>query len=862
MKLLIQWAFTSSALILIVLAARHLFRKKLSARLKYALWGVVLLRLLAPFQVELPAASGVLPVLASNLAPEVADVELYALRTYSHPLSEDSLAEMREGGIDSGTVLATQAPIYTFGDLELEGHTTCRVLSDTGVDTYFFYTTLSKFLTALWAIGAVCAMWVIFSSNHRFLGRLRYYRHALEGVDAPVPVYTAAHLPSPCLFGVFQPAVYLTPQAAEGPDTLRHVLAHELTHYAHKDHIWSLLRCLALALHWYNPLVWLAAALSKRDGELACDEGAVARLGEEARIPYGRTLVDMAAAQSLRPADLLSCSTAMTGGKKSIQRRVAALVKKPETAKTALFAVIALVALSLVFVFAGRKNTAALDEYRSAVEGLERVELAHYAVSTYVIEDPELLEQAKALLADIDPAGAGETADVEYGSPGITLFRSGPEGQDILMGYSYQLQIGHSGGVRVVRFLEGEPSSQYLAPCEVVGCLPDNAYERLAELAGQQENQTGSGSPELSRFLAGVERATAIRYGPPSYSSWFCPYPIADEDLLAAAKEVLNSAVSLGPDDPEPDRGTLIHASVITLMLEDGEEIYYTLQRQDDCTYILEGAVSWFEDSGQSPWYSAAYRCEGDAVSVLANLARQQQRLSQDPSFPIPLTAEELEEYTPLGIQREHGYQLKGWSGGLKQASFYHGTRVRSDDTIQLWYRGDEDHGGVWVLEIWKSPLSSHTSGYDIRSDLPMVVYNAGRYAREEEPYEQLGAAAFAASLRPEDVISVTAGDYGPGQAVKVDLQALKEQLVQGLYHQPTTEYHEEKHGQYVITVRVEKDVGYYLHDGGRDGLILSIGSEPDVVCLRHRILSVPDREGCEFVRSPELYHTIRNIFN
>ena len=50
------------------------------------------------------------------------------------------------------------------------------------------------------------------------------------------------------------------------------------------------------------------------------------------------------------------------GGKKSIQRRVAALVKKPETAKTALFAVIALVALSLVFVFAGRKNTAALDE--------------------------------------------------------------------------------------------------------------------------------------------------------------------------------------------------------------------------------------------------------------------------------------------------------------------------------------------------------------------------------------------------------------------------------------------------------------------------------------------------------------------
>ena len=101
------------------------------------------------------------------------------------------------------------------------------------------------------------------------------------------------------------------------------MLAHELTHYAHRDHLWAPLRCLALALHWYNPLVWLAVLLSKRDGELACDEGAVRRLGEDQRIPYGRTLVGMVAQRSLRPADLLSCSTAMTGGKKTTAHRPA-----------------------------------------------------------------------------------------------------------------------------------------------------------------------------------------------------------------------------------------------------------------------------------------------------------------------------------------------------------------------------------------------------------------------------------------------------------------------------------------------------------------------------------------------------------
>ena len=76
MTLLIPWAVTSSVLILIVLAARFLLKDRLSARLRYALWGVVLLRLLVPLQVELPApVSDSLPLLASNLAPEVGQWE-------------------------------------------------------------------------------------------------------------------------------------------------------------------------------------------------------------------------------------------------------------------------------------------------------------------------------------------------------------------------------------------------------------------------------------------------------------------------------------------------------------------------------------------------------------------------------------------------------------------------------------------------------------------------------------------------------------------------------------------------------------------------------------------------------------------
>lgn len=489
MKLLIQWAVTSSTLILIVLAVRYLFRDRLSARLKYALWGVVLLRLLVPFQVTLPEqASDAIPLLAFNFVPEVADMELYALRTQSTPLMEESLQAMKDNGHKAGDVIAYETNIHHIGSREVEGGTHCFVLSETSVDRYFFYTTLPKFLTALWMIGAVWVALTIFRSNRYFFGRLKYYRHELEGVDAPIPVYTAANLSSPCLFGVFQPAVYVTPQAVEDPDILRHVLAHELTHYAHKDHLWSLFRCLALALHWYNPLVWLAVVLSKGDGELACDEGAVARLGEEERIPYGRTLVNMVAARSLRPGDLLSVSTAMTGGGKSVKRRVAQIVKKPETVKTALFAAVSVLVLAAVFVFAGRgeQRPDLYGSYRYQVGRTQAVRYSpsHLSSQAYpdAITDPDLLEKALDILdhaADLlnTPEELDlDLSDAPFLSPRVTLLED-PDGS----GHTYLLYTAHAlNGDRCYLVTPAEIGAESYSVAAVLDTSAPGALELLA----------------------------------------------------------------------------------------------------------------------------------------------------------------------------------------------------------------------------------------------------------------------------------------------------------------------------------------------------------------------------------------------
>lgn len=378
-----QWVLTSSLLILAVLLVRALLRDKISLRARYALWAVVLLRLLVPVQLPLD-----LPGAPARLVEELPYQLTYpTVSMYPAPGAPDAVSsEMYRSPDDS-----TQATfIQTLPDGE-------RI--SVAVPIWSRYQVI---LTRWWG-GVLVVTGAVTASNLHFYRQLKKRRASLNIKESHLSVYVAEGLPSSCLFGVFHPCIYLTPEAAADEMALRHVLAHELTHRAHWDHIWSLLRCFALALHWYNPLVWLAAVLSKRDGELACDEGAVARLGEAERIPYGRTLVDMVAARSGGPADLLSCSTAMMGGKKSIQQRVALLIKRPETAKTALFLAVSAVSLTAVFVFAGRSD----NDPKMFLSQLERAESIRYFPPLYSslfyaapIADEDLLAQAKAVLSD------------------------------------------------------------------------------------------------------------------------------------------------------------------------------------------------------------------------------------------------------------------------------------------------------------------------------------------------------------------------------------------------------------------------------------------------------------------------------
>ena len=408
--LLISWCVTSSILLAVFLLLRGTLFRRLSPRVRYALWTVVLLRLLAPFQI--PGLS--LPASAANLAPELPVLS-------NRPLSPDTA--MGFGVIpsdrleDNGLTIADDGTVQTSRS---DQDTALWELQENGeVYMYFGGSTLDDVLRTavvlVWGAGAGVVLLAVLAANLRFAQKLRQNRRPLPTAGCPLPVYEAEGLPSPCLCGVLRPAVYLTPEAAADGQVRTHVLAHELTHYCHQDHIWSLLRCLALALHWYNPLVWAAAVLSKRDGELSCDEGTIRRLGEGERIPYGRTLIGLVARRS-GAGGVLSCSTTMTGGKKTVQRRIAQLVKQPETKKTALFLAAATLALAVVFVFAGQSDQQATwRRFQNAATSAAAICYGPPTFSSQFwpadITDADLLEEARSLLLDAQPASRSPDAD-------------------------------------------------------------------------------------------------------------------------------------------------------------------------------------------------------------------------------------------------------------------------------------------------------------------------------------------------------------------------------------------------------------------------------------------------------------------
>lgn len=408
-----QWIITSSILIAVIAAARFLLRVKISLRLQYALWGLVLLRLLVPVSI------GSTGISVMNV------VEGTAVDATSR-----TSAVVGYIGGETPDLSVVEPDPNASPEEQAAQYETNRQAWQTEMDAARAKTgtpiTVSGILKLIWLSGAaVMASWLL-ASNLRFSARLRRSRRALDVNDCSLPVYVSALIDTPCLFGFFRPSVYVTPTVAGAETVLRHSIEHETTHFRHGDHIWVVLRGVCLALHWYNPLVWLAAALSRRDAELACDEATIKRMGENERMEYGRTLIGLTCQK--RTALLLTATT-MTGSKRGIKERITLIAKKPKMAIYTLIAVVLIAALAVGCTFTGAKRSLTGEPVFTRLDEVSSITLGALPNDMRMVDEEhfdEMLEWISAFTLGEKQMGDAAPGSNSYS---ITLAYSGDESE-------------------------------------------------------------------------------------------------------------------------------------------------------------------------------------------------------------------------------------------------------------------------------------------------------------------------------------------------------------------------------------------------------------------------------------------------
>lgn len=281
-------ALTLSALIAAVLLVRAAFKNRVPKRLLYALWLVVLLKLC------LPGTAYALPLLPAEQTAAVQQTETPAQSAPAAQQPTQAAAQPQ-----------TPAQQPASQPQEAAKPAAAMPLVTEPVLVIWF---CGSALLGLWLL----LTWLVFTvrlrRSRRFLGRRGRIR-----------IYAAGSISSPCLAGLI-PAVYLTEDVVQ-TDAAELVLRHELTHLRHLDPLWSFCRAVAVTAYWWNPFVWLAAFVSGRDAELACDEAVAVKLAPAQRVAYARAIL----AQVPRKAAALSLAGP------PVKERIVFLTRKQRT---------------------------------------------------------------------------------------------------------------------------------------------------------------------------------------------------------------------------------------------------------------------------------------------------------------------------------------------------------------------------------------------------------------------------------------------------------------------------------------------------------------------------------------------------
>lgn len=254
---LFNMSLTASYLVVVVCLVRFLLRKA-PKWIRMILWGMVGIRLLLPIRLE-SVFSLVPRIMTSQTTDTTGQLNEVVNQTAGGVVQGMPEPEAGAGFVSSVTGVMLQ---------------TSPEIPWTGI------------LLAVWAAGAFLMLaYCAFSYMRLSL----HMREAVKCNGEGAAVYQSEKVDSPFVLGIVSPRIYIPFSMKE--EERQCVIAHEKAHISRKDYLVKPFAFLLLALHWFNPFIWIAYILLCRDIELACDEKAIRVLGEVQKKVYSQALL-------------------------------------------------------------------------------------------------------------------------------------------------------------------------------------------------------------------------------------------------------------------------------------------------------------------------------------------------------------------------------------------------------------------------------------------------------------------------------------------------------------------------------------------------------------------------------------------
>ncbi len=303
---LLNHSLQAGLLVVLVLLVQWIFRRQLTSRWRFALWWVVLVRLLLPVG---PQSA----VSLFNYFHPVSTTPYYqTTQSLSHPQQKAQI-RMRSNTLfvvnnivapnTQPEVASAQPAVTPFEKASSTAPTAPLPHSRNYRDLILPAAIVS------WLAGMALLAIFVMAQILRFQWRLSHSTVPAEsssvdllrdcqrefGVTRRIEILETDAIGSPALFGLFRLRLLLPIGFTEkfSRNELRYVFLHELAHVKRGD-LWLnwLITALQIA-HWFNPLIWLGFARLRSDRELACDELALVHAGEKTGTCYGETVVKL-----------------------------------------------------------------------------------------------------------------------------------------------------------------------------------------------------------------------------------------------------------------------------------------------------------------------------------------------------------------------------------------------------------------------------------------------------------------------------------------------------------------------------------------------------------------------------------------